>query len=388
MALGCLTAGLVLLNMCFVITRIRKTDTQIEEAKNTNFLNALNNGVNMLYSGNFVTQRGGIEYLHNLAEENKTDQKQVKQVFEALRTFVKEIPGKDKEKICIEGEKFPTVVIKQEILYKITPPLITPLLEKCVYSKINTEINLRGAQLYGAYLQGNKVCLRGADLQRAELQKVDLQNANLQGADLRDANLQGADLRRAELRGANLEKANLQGADLRGATLQDVSLLQVAQLRGANLLGVKVIKANGSENIKHVENSLLSGERHDRRIDPSYALCDESCQAFWEAFMDKTKTDAVDAIWVREKWEKNQFDYEPVHSFSFKWRCKTIGNPLDKEQPIDKSELIKRLEERREEIHKDLNKSNKQILNECEIILHTISHITKEFPGEPSSFSS
>ena len=216
-ALGLAGAVLVIANMRFVITRIRRTEEQIEETKNANFLNALNNGVNMLYSDNFVKQRGGVEYLHNLAEENEAEAKRNK-ILEIFQLYVKEIPvDTEKKQICIEGPgKYSEVVIKQEILYKITPP------ETCIYSEINTNINLRGAQLHGAYLPGDKVCLRGADLRRAYLQDADLRGAYLQGAYLQDTDLRRADLRRAylqnaDLRGANLQGAYLQDTDLRGA---------------------------------------------------------------------------------------------------------------------------------------------------------------------------
>jgi uncharacterized protein YjbI with pentapeptide repeats len=59
----------------------------------------------------------------------------------------------------------------------------------------------------------------GANLMRADMQRVNLAFADLTGADLTDADLAGADLSRAVLRGADLSGANLEDADLNGAIL-------------------------------------------------------------------------------------------------------------------------------------------------------------------------
>jgi uncharacterized protein YjbI with pentapeptide repeats len=72
------------------------------------------------------------------------------------------------------------------------------------------------------------VCLRGANLDGANLPF-----ANLDGANLPFANLDGANLPFANLRGANLDGANLRGANLDGANLDG------ANLDGANLDGAK-----------------------------------------------------------------------------------------------------------------------------------------------------
>ena len=73
------------------------------------------------------------------------------------------------------------------------------------------EANLRGANLYGAYLRG----------------------ADLRGANLYGANLYGADLRGANLCGANLYGANLRGADLCGADLYNTVLNLQCPEKGA-----------------------------------------------------------------------------------------------------------------------------------------------------------
>src|SRR5262249_1347148 len=74
------------------------------------------------------------------------------------------------------------------------------------------ELDLRRAQLQGAFLQG------------ANLQRANLRRANLQGANLRRANLQGADLYAALLQGANFLNANLRGANLREADVTQAEI--------------------------------------------------------------------------------------------------------------------------------------------------------------------
>jgi len=83
------------------------------------------------------------------------------------------------------------------------------------------DVDLKGANLEGAYLPHVKFA--GSN--------VNLSGARLVGADLRGADLTGVWLLAANLEGANLKGANLEGANLRGANLND-----------ANLEGIKVDK--------------------------------------------------------------------------------------------------------------------------------------------------
>ena len=86
-------------------------------------------------------------------------------------------------------------------------------------------VDLRGAQLRGAFMYGIKLrgatlrraILVGANLRHAELVATNLFRAELAGANLRHANLNYANLREANLLGANLTDANLTGAYLGGA---------------------------------------------------------------------------------------------------------------------------------------------------------------------------
>jgi Pentapeptide repeats (8 copies) len=71
--------------------------------------------------------------------------------------------------------------------------------------------------------------LTSTNLRHADLRKVDFHNANLE-----DADLFGADLGQADLTGAHLSKADLRNTDLRGIKWQEI-----AEIKLANLYGVK-----------------------------------------------------------------------------------------------------------------------------------------------------
>jgi len=114
------------------------------------------------------------------------------------------------------------------------------------------EGNLQGTSLEGANLQGTTLTdanlqranlelanLKGAFLMRANLQRGSLWGASLPEAFLMSANIQEADLMFADLQGTNLEDANLQGANLTSANLRDIqNWKKVANLKGANIFGV------------------------------------------------------------------------------------------------------------------------------------------------------
>lgn len=76
--------------------------------------------------------------------------------------------------------------------------------------------------------------LTWANLHFANFRNSTLQRVNLSNADLSDADLVGADLREA-----SLNSADLQDADLRNANLSEIQWEHIANIRGANLAGVK-----------------------------------------------------------------------------------------------------------------------------------------------------
>ncbi len=105
------------------------------------------------------------------------------------------------------------------------------------------EAHLFGADLSGAHLSGanldsaylSTADLSAADLHRAYLRLADLGGAILFGADLSEANLTAADLHQAYLDNANLSKADLSYADLTSATVSEEQLAQATSLRGATM---------------------------------------------------------------------------------------------------------------------------------------------------------
>ena len=102
-------------------------------------------------------------------------------------------------------------------------------------------VPLVGVDVSDAFLQG--VDLSGANLLRANFRSADLRDGTLVGAQLEDADLTSANLRHADLQKADLHNANLQDADLFGADLGKADLTGVhlgkADLRNTDLHGIK-----------------------------------------------------------------------------------------------------------------------------------------------------
>ena len=103
-------------------------------------------------------------------------------------------------------------------------------------------VDLKGAKLLRANFRAADVRegrfvgsqLEYADLTSANLRRADLQKADLENANLEDADLTGADLGQADLTGARLGKADLRNSDLRGIKWQGI-----AEIKLANVFGVK-----------------------------------------------------------------------------------------------------------------------------------------------------
>ncbi|MCY4418265.1 MAG: pentapeptide repeat-containing protein, partial [Cytophagales bacterium] len=195
LALGILGLG----GMVLSARRGKRTDKQIEESQEANYLSKLNQGIDMLSSDTVIRKQIAVGLLHNLSDTHKENDKRIKEVFEVFRAFVKDVKLTDPKDP--ERPENPISEIKGTILRKIT--------EDKIYSKCREKgIDLRAADLRWVFLR------------KANLQKVNLQWANLQGADLIRAVLQGADLQWAVFVQAVLQEANLQGAILKYANLQ------------------------------------------------------------------------------------------------------------------------------------------------------------------------
>ena len=118
-------------------------------------------------------------------------------------------------------------------------------------------VALVGVDVSGAFLQG--IRLSGAKLLRSNFSATDSRGADFRHADFTDANLssanfresnfykawlQGAQVNDADLFGADLTEANLAGANLANADLRDANLSnirwrEIANLKMANINGVK-----------------------------------------------------------------------------------------------------------------------------------------------------
>jgi Pentapeptide repeats (8 copies) len=92
--------------------------------------------------------------------------------------------------------------------------------------------NFRSADIREGSFVGSK--LVSADLTSANLRHADLRKANLHNANLEDADLFGADLGQADLTGVQLGKADLRNTDLHGINWQEI-----AEIKLANVFGVK-----------------------------------------------------------------------------------------------------------------------------------------------------
>ena len=101
---------------------------------------------------------------------------------------------------------------------------------------------VRGARLERAnlnYLVGESAFLSNAKLNGASLVGANLHLARMKGANLRGADLRGADLRFADLSEADLTNADLTGADLRETNLESADLTGV-DFKNADLTNAEV----------------------------------------------------------------------------------------------------------------------------------------------------
>jgi hypothetical protein len=92
--------------------------------------------------------------------------------------------------------------------------------------------NFSSADLRGGSFKAAR--LEFANLASANIRNGNFQNAHLSNATLQDADLQGANLGEADLGGADLSKA-----DLRNADLSNIQWRTIANIKLANIYGVK-----------------------------------------------------------------------------------------------------------------------------------------------------
>ena len=97
--------------------------------------------------------------------------------------------------------------------------------------------NLLRADLSAADLRGSD--LSSAHLDYANLHFANLRNSNLEHAMLSSANMSDADLVGARLDGAALDGVDLSSADLRNADVHSINWQQIANIKSANIAGIK-----------------------------------------------------------------------------------------------------------------------------------------------------
>jgi uncharacterized protein YjbI with pentapeptide repeats len=141
-------------------------------------------------------------------------------------------------------------------------------------------VPLVGVDVSGAFLQG--VRLEKARLLRANFSAADVRDGKFEGADFANAELRSTNFRRSSLRqvsfqGAILDDSDLAGADLTGADLTDASLANadlsdadlrefrwehIANLKNANIFGVKNAPQGFVEwAMKHGAQNTAGGSR-------------------------------------------------------------------------------------------------------------------------------
>jgi uncharacterized protein YjbI with pentapeptide repeats len=193
----------------------------------------------------------GIQALEEIAKDSP---RYHWKIMELLATFVRNAPRRKEEESIPDDIQAALTVIGQR------NPEKDPTNKRLDLS--HTEI--RGANLQKANLQGvilTRANLQAAILSGSSLQRVDLNIANLGGADLEKTNLEKANLHRADLREAELCHAHLQSANLKYTDLTAANLaganLQFAKLEGANLhmayLGLAKLQGTKLQGVKNLE---------------------------------------------------------------------------------------------------------------------------------------
>ena len=106
-------------------------------------------------------------------------------------------------------------------------------------------------------------------LEFANLTSGNFRNSSFQNADLRNATLQDADLQAANFSDADLSGADLSKADLRHSDLRNTKWSQIADLKLANIFGVKNASPDFSRwAIQKGAVSMESDEEWSKLIEP------------------------------------------------------------------------------------------------------------------------
>ncbi len=130
------------------------------------------------------------------------------------------------------------------------------------------------------------VDVSGAFLQGLRLEKANLARANLNAADVRNAVLPAIDFSDANMRSANFWDSNCRGASFRGATLDDADFsgadLSLADFSGATLANADLSNADlrgiGWSKIANIKGANIAGIRNAPEGFVVWALKNEALQ--------------------------------------------------------------------------------------------------------------
>lgn len=134
--------------------------------------------------------------------------------------------------------------------------------------------------------------LKGANFNRAKLQRTLFHLAKLQGAFFMEAKLQEASFMGAKLQGANFSSAELQGVDFSDAELQGVNFHWVK-----NLTAKQLIQAKNIEGVKNLPNGVM---KSFRKYDYEEMLTTDSNN--WSKNLKKRRQA------LRDQWDKEFFE--------------------------------------------------------------------------------
>jgi len=286
-----LLGGTVILGLSLIWHRMSASERLASKALDTvregQFTERFTRAIQQFGSEKLEIRLGGIYALERIAKESERDHWPI---MEVLCAYVRERAA------CQESHTAPARVATdvQAILTILGRRRREHETEE--YQRLNlSRTDLRGADLQKAHLEraalvetrleGSDLggaCLENADLREAHLNEADLVQASLKGADLREAHLEGAYVVEAHLEGADLGAARLDGAYLGGAFLQGADLsgahlegayLYKAQLDGASLAGAHVLTAVGlsreqREQLGRVRDDTEAGGECEPRVPP------------------------------------------------------------------------------------------------------------------------
>ncbi|MFI5548850.1 pentapeptide repeat-containing protein [Streptomyces sp. NPDC051738] len=194
-----------------------------------------NNAVSNIGDDSREVRLGGIYALQRIMEDSSRDQPAIINV---LSTYIRNHAQKPKHR-----------TVAPEVPASDIQAALTALGSRSPAHDGTALVDLRGTYLRGADL--DRANLQDAKLDGADLLMASLSDAHLGGADLADVDLRASDLTDADLTDAVLDRADLRFANLRGADLTEAKMVGVyvrsAKLQDANLQDALVFSPEQSD---------------------------------------------------------------------------------------------------------------------------------------------